>query len=197
MAAKKGVTIIGPATVGGLKPGAFRIGNTGGMLDNLLASRLYRAGSVAYVARSGGMSNELNNIIARNSDGVFEGIAVGGDRYAGTTFIDHLTRFEANPAVKLMVVLGEVGGVDEYDIVKALREGRLKKPIVCWCIGTCAALFPYEVQFGHAGARADADLETAAAKNKARAMQQCSSAAVQRLRSLSARSIPVRAHTTR
>ena len=37
--------------------------------------------SVAYVSRSGGMSNELNNIISLNTDGVFEGIAIGGDRY--------------------------------------------------------------------------------------------------------------------
>jgi len=59
---KKGVLLIGPATVGGLKAGAFRIGNTGGMLDNIVASKLYRPGSVAYVARSGGMSNEMNNM---------------------------------------------------------------------------------------------------------------------------------------
>ena len=96
----KGVTIIGPATVGGIKPGCFRIGNTGGMLDNIIASRLYRPGSVAYVARSGGMSNELNNIIALNSDGVYEGVAIGGDKYPGTTFIDHLLRFQDNPDVK-------------------------------------------------------------------------------------------------
>jgi succinyl-CoA synthetase alpha subunit len=36
--------------------------------------------SVAYVSRSGGMSNELNNIISRTTDGVFEGVAIGGDR---------------------------------------------------------------------------------------------------------------------
>ncbi|CAF96059.1 unnamed protein product, partial [Tetraodon nigroviridis] len=77
---EKGVTIIGPATVGGIKPGCFKIGNTGGMLDNILASKLYRPGSVAYVSRSGGMSNELNNIISRTTDGVFEGVAIGGDR---------------------------------------------------------------------------------------------------------------------
>ena len=52
-----------------------------GMLDNILSSRLYRAGSVAYVSRSGGMSNELNNIISINTDGVYEGVAIGGDRY--------------------------------------------------------------------------------------------------------------------
>lgn len=50
-------------------------------MDNILSARLYRPGSVAYVSRSGGMSNELNNIIALNTDGVLEGIAIGGDRY--------------------------------------------------------------------------------------------------------------------
>lgn len=72
--------------VGGIKPGCFKIGNTGGMLDNILASKLYRPGSVAYVSRSGGMSNELNNIISRTTDGVFEGVAIGGDRYV-TAFL--------------------------------------------------------------------------------------------------------------
>ena len=52
-------------------------------MDNILLSNLYRPGSVAYVSRSGGMSNELNNIIARASNGVVEGVAIGGDRYPG------------------------------------------------------------------------------------------------------------------
>ena len=52
-AADKGVGLIGPATVGGIKPGCFRIGNTGGMLDNIIMSKLYRPGSVAYVSKSG------------------------------------------------------------------------------------------------------------------------------------------------
>ena len=86
---EKGITIVGPATVGGIKPGAYKIGNTGGMMDNIVASKLYRKGSVGYVSKSGGMSNELNNIIAQNTDGVYEGIAIGGDRYPGTSFIDH------------------------------------------------------------------------------------------------------------
>uniref|UniRef100_A0A183C8G5 ATP citrate synthase n=1 Tax=Globodera pallida TaxID=36090 RepID=A0A183C8G5_GLOPA len=130
VARQKGVTIIGPATVGGIKPGCFKIGNTGGMMDNILASKLYRAGSVAYVSRSGGMSNELNNIISHNTDGVFEGIAIGG-----------------RP--------------------KALKEKRISKPLIAWCIGTCADHITSEVQFGHAGASANAARETAANKNAA------------------------------
>lgn len=166
-AAEKHVGIIGPATVGGIKPGCFRIGNTGGMLDNIIMSKLYRPGSVAYVSKSGGMSNELNNIISRNSNGVYEGVAIGGDRYPGSLFLDHLLRYNDNPEVKMMVLLGEVGGIDEYAVCEAIRSGRITKPLVAWVMGTCASIFPYEVQFGHAGAMARGNLETAAAKNSA------------------------------
>ena len=159
--------IIGPATVGGIAAGAFKIGNTAGTLDNIIASRLHRPGSVAYVSKSGGLSNELNNIIARNTDGVYEGVAIGGDRYPGSTFIDHIMRYERNPEIKMIVMLGEVGGTDEYVVVDALKEGKITKPLVAWCIGTCSKVFPAEVQFGHAGARAGAERETADAKNQA------------------------------
>lgn len=63
-------------------------------MDNILHSKLYRPGSVAYVSRSGGMSNELNNIISKATDGVYEGVAIGGDRYPGTTFMDHIIRYK-------------------------------------------------------------------------------------------------------
>jgi len=167
IAKEKNKWIIGPATVGGIAAGGFRIGNTAGMLDNIVASKLHRQGSVAYVSKSGGLSNELNNIIAMNTDGVYEGVAIGGDRYPGSTFIEHMVRYEANPDIKMMVLLGEVGGTDEYEVVEAMKKGRIKKPVVAWCIGTCSKVFPAEVQFGHAGARAGADMETADAKNKA------------------------------
>ncbi|OQR79781.1 ATP-citrate synthase-like [Tropilaelaps mercedesae] len=166
-AKEKGVNIIGPATVGGIKPGCFKIGNTGGMMDNILSSKLYRPGSVAYVSRSGGMSNELNNIVSRNTDGVYEGIAIGGDRYPGTTFMDHILRYEADNEVKMIVLLGEVGGVEEYDVCEAIKDKRITKPLVAWCIGTCAGMFASEVQFGHAGACANSQKETAIAKNLA------------------------------
>lgn len=166
-AEKAGVLIIGPATVGGIKPGCFRIGNSGGMMDNILASKLYRPGSVGYVSKSGGMSNELNNILSITTNGTYEGIAIGGDRYPGTTFIDHLLRYEQDPECKMLVLLGEVGGVEEYRVIEAVKKGIIKKPIVAWAIGTCAKMFTTEVQFGHAGSMANSDMETASAKNAA------------------------------
>jgi ATP citrate (pro-S)-lyase len=166
VAQKKGITIIGPATVGGIKPGSFKIGNTGGMMDNIVASKLYRSGSVSYVSKSGGMSNELNNIIANTTDGVLEGVAIGGDRYPGTTFIHHVLRYQADPECKIIVLLGEVGGVEEYRVIEAVKSGVVTKPIVAWAIGTVAGMLKTEVQFGHAGSFANSQLETAATKNK-------------------------------
>jgi ATP citrate (pro-S)-lyase len=52
--------------------------------------------------------------------------------------------------VKLIVVLGEIGGRDEYSLVDALKAGQIQKPVVAWVSGTCATLFKSEVQFGHA-----------------------------------------------
>lgn len=164
-AKQKDVLIIGPATVGGIKPGCFKIGNTGGMTDNIISSKLYRAGSVAYVSKSGGMSNELNNIISRHTDGVYEGVAIGGDRYPGSTFIDHILRYEKADGCKMIVLLGEVGGDEEYRVAEAVKNGTIKKPIVAWCIGTCASMFTTDVQFGHAGSFANSNRETADAKN--------------------------------
>ncbi len=164
---KLGKWIIGPATVGGFVPGAFKIGNAGGALSNLLMSKLYRSGSVGFVSKSGGMMNEMANMISLNSDGVYEGVAIGGDKYPGSTLLEHLLRYEANPDIKMMVVLGEVGGTDEYEIADAIKKGEIKKTVVAWVTGTCTKVFPSEVQFGHAGAMARGEAETADAKNAA------------------------------
>jgi ATP-citrate lyase alpha-subunit len=167
LAKKQKTVLIGPASVGGIVPGAFRIANIGGTIDNIIHSKLHRAGSCGLVTRSGGLFNELANIIAQNADGIAEGVALGGDRFVGTTFIDHLLRMEKDPKIKYLLLLGEVGGTDEYEVIKAVKEGKITKPIIAWCIGTVAENFNSGVQFGHAGASANSDRETANAKNTA------------------------------
>ena len=167
LAKKLGKWIIGPATVGGVKAGAFKIGNAAGTMENIKMAKLYRPGSVGFVSVSGGLSNEAYNIIARNTDGLNEGIAIGGDAFPGSSLLDHLLRYEANPDIKMLVCLGELGGTAEYEIADALKDGRIKKPLVIWVTGTCAKVLPGQVQFGHAGAKADSDAETADAKNRA------------------------------
>jgi len=166
-AKQRGKWIVGPATVGGIQAGAFKIGNTAGTMDNIKEAKLYRPGSVGFVSVSGGMSNEAYNIIARATDGLYEGIAIGGDAFPGSTLLDHLLRYEENPKIKLLVCLGEVGGTAEHEIAAAVKDGRITKPLVMWATGTCAKVLPGQVQFGHAGAKAGAANETADAKNRA------------------------------
>lgn len=167
MARKGGKLILGPATVGAIVPGAFKVANVGGTMENILQSRLHRQGSCGLVTRSGGLFNELANMISRNADGIAEGVAIGGDRYVGSAFCDHLLRMEGNPAVKYLLVLGEVGGTEEYRVIECVKQGRLRKPVIGWCIGTIARHFARGVQFGHAGASADHEAETAVVKNQA------------------------------
>jgi ATP citrate (pro-S)-lyase len=167
-AARSGTTIIGPATVGGVRAGAFKIGDTAGTVENIISCKLHRPGSVGFVSKSGGLSNEMYNVLARVTDGLFEGIAVGGDAYPASTLADHVLRFEQMPEVKLIVLLGELGGRDEYDVVDALKAGKITKPVAAWVSGTCAKWFnASEVQFGHAGAKSGGEDESAEAKNAA------------------------------
>eukprot|EP01139_Manchomonas_bermudensis_P023583 Amastigsp_a841279_504.p1 type:complete len:613 gc:universal Amastigsp_a841279_504:50-1888(+) len=166
-ATRVGKTIIGPATVGGVQAGAFKIGDTAGTSENIVACKLYRPGSVGFVSKSGGLSNECYSILSRVTDGLFEGIAIGGDAYAGSTFADHIARYERIPEIKLIVLLGELGGTAEHEVAEMLRSGRVTKPVVAWVSGTCATMFKTEVQFGHAGAKSGSEHTSAAAKNAA------------------------------
>jgi len=162
-----GVTIIGPATVGAITPGAFKVANIGGTITNIISSKLHRTGSCGLVTRSGGLFNEIANIISINADGLAEGVAIGGDRFVGSVFIDNLLRMEKNPEVKYMILLGEVGGTEEYKVIEAIKNGTITKPIIAWCIGTIAKYYDSGVQFGHAGASANSEKETADYKNNA------------------------------
>ncbi|QOY51444.1 citrate/2-methylcitrate synthase [Candidatus Sulfurimonas baltica] len=168
-AREQNVIVIGPATVGAIAPGAFKIANIGGTIENIVQSKLHRAGSCGLVTRSGGLFNELSNIISINADGIAEGVAIGGDRFVGSVFIDNMLRMEKNPAVKYMILLGEVGGTEEYKVIEAIKEGKIKKPVIAWCIGTIAKYYDSGVQFGHAGASANGEMETAEYKNRAMA----------------------------
>lgn len=64
----------------------------------------------------------------------------------------------------MLVLLSEVGGIEEYRVIEAVKSGETKKPIVAWAIGTCAKTFTTEVQLGHAASMANSAMETADAK---------------------------------
>eukprot|EP01095_Lingulamoeba_sp_RSL-Kostka_P007040 TRINITY_DN221_c3_g1_i1.p1 TRINITY_DN221_c3_g1~~TRINITY_DN221_c3_g1_i1.p1 ORF type:complete len:634 (-),score=258.90 TRINITY_DN221_c3_g1_i1:96-1997(-) len=160
--------VIGPATVGGIQAGSFKIGDTAGTVDNIIACKLYRPGCVGFVSKSGGLSNEMYNILSKTTNGLFEGVAIGGDVFSGSTFLDHCLRYEKIDEIKMIVILGELGGISEYGVIEAIKEGRITKPVCAWVSGTCAKVFPTEVQFGHAGAKSGGNQEESAeSKNEA------------------------------
>ena len=168
---KYNINLIGPSVVGGIVAGALRVGNTGGSMENIMASKLYRAGSVGLVTKSGGMMNELCRVISKVTDGVHTAIQVGWDRYPMTTFQQVISRYEKNPEIKMIVLLWEVGNEDENMIADMIKAKKIKKPLVARAAGTAAEKIKSDVQFGHAGAKANAERETASFKNKYLAQQ--------------------------
>ncbi|XP_047174020.1 ATP-citrate synthase beta chain protein 2-like [Vigna umbellata] len=159
--------VIGPGTVGSMQAGAFKIGDTAVTIDNIIHCKLYRPGSVGFVSKSGETFNELCNTISRVTDGIYEAIAIGGDVCPGSTLFDHVLRFNNIPQIKIMVVVGEHDGCDEYSIVEALKQGKVSKPVVAWVSGRCAGPFKSAAEFGEAGDKSGCELEFARAKNQA------------------------------
>lgn len=164
-AIKLNKNIIGPATVGGIFGGEFRIANTGGSNENLIKCKLYNKGNVGFVTRSGGLLNELCSIISKNTSGVHTGISIGGDRYPCTGMLEIVLNYENNPEIDLIICLGELGGVEEIRLAQAKQSGLIKKPIIAYCIGISSDLLGNEVQFGHAGSSAINKYENAIFKN--------------------------------
>ena len=119
-----------PPTVCHIKPRCFQIGNAGSIMDNTVSSKLYRPGSVAYIFKSGGLSNKHNLILTHTTNTMYDSIAIGGDHYAGTTFIDCMLRYKSDLKCKMLVLLGEVGGVEDYCVIEAVKSGQIKEPII-------------------------------------------------------------------
>ncbi len=166
-ARKQGTLIIGPATVGAVWAGRLRMGNPGGAIELQVEAGLHREGSVGIVTKSGGLMNELSHMVHRVADGVHTAIAVGGDRFPCTRLVDVVRMYERIPSISVIVMLGEIGGDQEYEVAEAIANGEITKPVVAWASGICARILPQEFQFGHAGAQARTEEESADAKNEA------------------------------
>jgi ATP citrate (pro-S)-lyase len=167
-AAKRGVWIIGGASVGIVLPGVMKLGAIGGTQAlQLEQSRLFNPGSVAVVSSSGGMVNEVIRAVATSGHSLSFSLALGGERFPLTTPEDAFLAAEADPQTQAIAYFGELGGDDEYVLVELMKAGRITKPVVCYIAGTVADLFETPPQFGHAKAMATRDDESARAKSAA------------------------------
>jgi ATP citrate (pro-S)-lyase len=164
---KKNINILGCSTVGAIFPERRRFGNAMGSLEHIKNIHLYQKGSVGLVTKSGGLLNEIANMINLHSDGVNSAISVGGDRYPCTSLLDVVLAYEKNDEIKLIVVLGEVGSIQELELGVAKQKGLINKPIMCWCSGTSLDLInkTKQIKFGHAGSFIEEKYESAIFKN--------------------------------
>lgn len=160
--------LVGPASVGLLVPGSFKLGAIGGTdYRQLLASGVMTPGSVAVFSASGGMVGEIIRIVAQQGKRLSFALSFGGDRFPILSPKDAFLAAEKDPQTKAIVYYGELGGTDEYDLVALLESKQITKPVVCYIAGTVSDLFETPPQFGHAKAIAGNKGESAREKRDA------------------------------
>ena len=106
------------------------------------------------------------NIVSTAGGDIYEALSIGGDRYPNSGFIDHILKYQNIDQVKIIILLGEVGGTQEILIANAIKNKLITKPVIGWCLGTSASFFSSDIQFGHAGASATSNIESSTYKNK-------------------------------
>jgi succinyl-CoA synthetase alpha subunit len=145
--------ILGPNCPGLLTPGECNIG--------FIPAEVARAGGpVGIVSRSGTLTYQALNELADLGLGVTTCVGIGGDPVPGTSFIDCLELFEADPETKAVIMFGEIGGSAEEEAAEFIKT-RMSKPVVSYVAGVTA---PPGKKMGHAGAIISGSKGTAQAK---------------------------------
>lgn len=167
-AKNKSVFVIGPASVGLIIPSKIKLGAIGGVdHKQLISANLFDPGSISVLSASGGMTNEIINIVTSVGHRLSFSLSFGGDRFPITTPLDAFEAAEKDTETSAIVYFGELGGIDEYDLVEQIQIGKITKKVICYIAGTVAEMFPTSPQFGHAKAMATTQKETARAKRDA------------------------------
>ncbi len=163
----KNVTLIGPASVGIVVPGAFKLGAVGGISQKqITSSGIWSNGGVCVLSASGGMVNEIINVVNGTHNKTSFALSFGGDRFPLLEPVDALMAAQVDEATQAIVYYGELGGEDEYKLAKLIEIGHITKPVICYVAGTISDLFETPPQFGHAKAMAKNMEESASAKRE-------------------------------
>jgi succinyl-CoA synthetase alpha subunit len=147
--------LIGPNCPGLISPGKANMG--------IIAPDITTPGPVGLVSRSGTLTYQIINELTTRGIGQTTCVGIGGDPIVGSSFIDMLGRFEADPDTKAVVLIGEIGG-DAEERAADFIEANMTKPVVAYIAGFSA---PPGKRMGHAGAIITGSSGTAEGKAKA------------------------------
>jgi succinyl-CoA synthetase alpha subunit len=150
-----GVRLIGPNCPGVLSPGKANVG--------IIPAAFFKEGNVGVVSRSGTLTYQIGNELAQRGFGNSSIVGIGGDPVPGSSFIDALALFEADPETELVVMSGEIGGSAEEEAAEFIADN-VSKPVVGYIAGFTA---PPGKTMGHAGAIVSGSKGTAQAKAEA------------------------------
>jgi succinyl-CoA synthetase alpha subunit len=151
----KGVTMIGPNCPGALSPGKANVG--------IIPAEIFREGAIGLVSRSGTLTYQIGHELTQRGLGNSTIVGIGGDPIVGSSFVDVLAKFEADPETEYVVMVGEIGGDEEEKAARFIAE-RMSKPVVAYIAGFTA---PPGKTMGHAGAIISGSSGTAEAKKQA------------------------------
>ena len=151
----KGVTLIGPNCPGVLSPGKANAG--------IIPAEIFAEGSIGLVSRSGTLTYQIGHELTQLGLGNSTIVGIGGDPVVGSSFIDVLAKFEADPQTELIVMVGEIGGDEEEKAAQYISE-QVSKPVLSYIAGFSA---PPGKTMGHAGAIISGSSGTAQAKKDA------------------------------
>jgi succinyl-CoA synthetase alpha subunit len=146
--------LIGPNCPGVASPGAGKVG--------IMPYHIFKEGRVGFISRSGTLTYEVVALLTEAGIGQSSCIGIGGDPIIGTSFVECLRLFEADPATDAVVMCGEIGGTDEEDAAAFARS--MRKPVVAFISGRTA---PPGKRMGHAGAIISGNTGTAQSKVEA------------------------------
>jgi succinyl-CoA synthetase alpha subunit len=152
---EKGARLLGPNCPGLISPGKSKVG--------IIPGHITEPGPVGLVSRSGTLTYEVVFKLKQAGIGTTTCVGIGGDPINGTNFIDCLAAFEADPETRAVVMIGEIGGTDEQDAARYVKEN-LSKPVVGFIAGQTA---PPGRRMGHAGAIISGSAGTAEEKMEA------------------------------